>query len=446
MTAARPVVPAPAPWTQPVPTEVVLDNGLRLATLDLPGQEVIAVRTLLPVSLADEARTEEGVTVMLARLLDEGAGDLDAEAFALALERHGAVLGAGAIDGGLSVDLDVPRRHLGPALELLSDAVTSPHLPEDEVRRVLRNRLAEYDHETTSAPHRAARQLIATMWDPTSRASRPTAGTPETIAALDPAALRRRHAALGPSGGSLVVTGNLAGLDVEGLVRRTLGSWRPPPSAPIDIAAPRPAPGAVRTVLVDRPGSVQTEVAIGSPAPGRADPAWAAYPVLAYLLGGSPGARIDALLREEKGYTYGIRAAMRPRAVGGSFVVSGSVRSEVTVEALGLLLDVLATARDGFGPEELARGVDFITRATPGRWGTADAVADELSALALEGLPSDQPQRTLGAMRALEPEDLGRALGTLGPDGWTVVLVADADTVLEPLRASGIGPVELVTA
>ena len=63
---------------------------------------------------------------------------------------------------------------------------------------------------------------------------------------------------------------------------------------------------------------------------------------MAYLLGGSPGARIDAVLREDKGYTYGIRAAMRPRAIGGSFAVTGSVRTEVTAEALDLLRGILA--------------------------------------------------------------------------------------------------------
>ena len=150
----RPGVEPPGPWLQPLPTEETLSNGVRLLRMHLPGQQVISARLMVPVTLADEERVHEGVSVMMARLLDEGAGDLDAEAFAAALERHGAALGASAVEGGLSVDLDVPVRHLSGALRLMADAVGRPTFPEEEVRRVLRNRLAEIDYETASAPHR----------------------------------------------------------------------------------------------------------------------------------------------------------------------------------------------------------------------------------------------------------------------------------------------------
>jgi hypothetical protein len=71
-------------------------------------------------------------------------------------------------------------------------------------------------------------------------------------------------------------------------------------------------------------------------------------------------------------------------------------------------------------------------------------VADEFAALALEGLPLDQPERSMAAMQALVPDDLSSAMARLGVDGWSIVLVADAETVLEPLRASGVGPIQLV--
>lgn len=220
----RPGVEPPGPWLQPLPTEETLSNGVRLLRMHLPGQEVISARLMVPVTLADEERVHEGVSVMMARLLDEGAGDLDAEAFAAALERHGAALGASAVEGGLSVDLDVPVRHLSGALRLMADAVGRPTFPEEEVRRVLRNRLAEIDYETASAPHRAGRELIATLWDPASRAARPAAGTPSTIGALTRSAIVERHAALAAAGGALVIAGDLQGIDVREAVEGSVGS------------------------------------------------------------------------------------------------------------------------------------------------------------------------------------------------------------------------------
>jgi predicted Zn-dependent peptidase len=190
---------------------------------------------------------------------------------------------------------------------------------------------------------------------------------------------------------------------------------------------------------------VQSEFALGTPSIGRSDSSWPAHPVLAYLLGGSPNARLDALLREDKGYTYGIRASMRPRVAGGSFVISGSVRSEVTAESLDLILGVVDGAREGFPRAEIAKGVDFITRATPGRWATADAVADETAALAMEGLPWDFQQRTLEAMARLGPDDLASAMAGLAPEGWATVIVADAEQVVPGIEALGVGTVEVVS-
>ena len=155
---------------------------------------------------------------------------------------------------------------------------------------------------------------------------------------------------------------------------------------------------------------MQTELFLGCPGPDRrVDGGWAPYPVLGFVLGGSPNARIDAVLREEKGYTYGIRASFRPRRRGGLFLVSGSVRADATVEALGLLLDILERGRDGFTAEEIRAGVDFIRKTAPGRYATADAVADEAATMALEGLTTEFTTANLLDLATVDAERLSAA-------------------------------------
>jgi predicted Zn-dependent peptidase len=200
-------------------------------------------------------------------------------------------------------------------------------------------------------------------------------------------------------------------------------------------------------VLVDRPGSVQSELVVGWTGPDRrAEGGWAAYPVLSFVVGGSPNARVDAVLREEKGYTYGIRSGFRPRRVGGLFLTSGSVRADSTVESVTLLVGILNDARDGFDDAEVRAGIDFMSKTAPGRFAVADAVADEAANLALEGLTTHFTTQTLLAMQELDADALARAYGRWVTGEWTIVVVGDAATYADGLRAAGVGDVSVVPA
>ena len=447
MSTARPQVTPTQPWAFPVPTEHVLGNGVRVLLHDLPGQYVLSLRVVVPLAVSAEPAGQEGIASMTARLLDEGTASLGSDEFAELMERHGMVLGAGVSDGGLLVDVDVSQRHLATAAGLLTQALAAPAFPEDEVRRILRNRLAEIEQERASSAHRASKEFARTLWDPADRASRPTGGTPESIGALTRDDLVEFHAThVGPDGATVVVAGDLTDVDVLAVLEATLGTWSAPRHTPsARPVPPLPAADAARVVVVDRPGSVQTEIVVGRPGPDRSTPhGWAPHPVLSFVLGGSPSARIDAVLREEKGYTYGIRSTFRPRVAGGTFVTSGSVRSEVTGESVEILLGILDGARDGFTDAELRTGVDYVAMTAPGRYATADAVADESATLALEGLPGDFPTRNLLAVNALTLADLDAAYGRVVTGEWTVVLVGDAAQVVPQLDGRVPGSVSTV--
>jgi predicted Zn-dependent peptidase len=448
-TPPEPPVQPPAAWRFPTPARHLLSNGIELVAYDIPGQYVISVRTVLPFPLSVEPREVEGVATIMARLLDEGTAEHSPEEFAELLERKGIALGASVTDGGLGVDLDVPKRRLAEALDLLRQALAEPVFPEPEVERHRKTRLAQIEQERALAPQRAAQEFISTYFDGAERASRPTAGTSASITALT-----RRHIVdfhterVGPTGMTAVVAGDLSGLDVVSLAEDTLGTWRNDAHVPAPAAtAPRRAADAARVVLVDRPGSVQSELLVGWAGPDRhPTTGWAAYPVLGFMVGGSPNARVDAVLREEKGYTYGIRSVFRPRRVGGLFLTSGSVRADATVESVRLLLDLLESGREGFSADEVRAGVDFISKTAPGRFATADAVADEAVTMALAGLTTDFTTQTLEAMRRLDGDQLTAAYREWVQGEWTVVVVGDARSYADGVRALGIGDVSVVPA
>ena len=250
-----------------------------------------------------------------------------------------------------------------------------------------------------------------------------------------------------PSGSTLVIAGDLSGIDVFSEIEQALGGWK---GAAAELVEPREAAraaDATRVVFLDRPGSVQTEFYVGCPGPDHsAEGGWAPYQVLGFVVGGSPNARVDAVLREEKGFTYGIRSGFRPRRRGGMFLTSGSVRADSTVEALGLLLDILDKAREGFTAEETKAGVDFIGKTAPGRYATADTVAEEAAALSLEGLTTEFTTANLLALGDVDAAGLAAAYDRYVNGEWTVIIVGDASQYADGVRGLDRGEVTVLPA
>lgn len=451
----RPGVDAPGDWEFPTPERRDLDNGLTLISYHVPGQYVLSLRVGLPVSLREEPREREGVATIMARCLDEGTERHTAEEFARLLERKGVSFGAGVAEAGLFLDIDVVAGNVDPALDLLRQILTEPAFPPNEVARQVRTRLADIEQERAVAGHRAMMEFYATLYDAEDRAARPVGGSRQTVAAIrrqDVVAFHREHVVA--AGTTLVVSGDLTGLNIASSVDRALGGWARGADRPSFISeSAQLAADRDRVVVVDRPGSVQTEIIIGAPGPDRSVAGgWAPYPVLGFVVGGSPSARIDAVLREEKGYTYGIRAGFRPRSSGGIFTTSGSVRADATTESLRLLAEILEGAGAGLADGEVRSGVDFISKTAPGRYATADAIADEAVTMALDGRTT---AFTTANLRDLATVDARRAdeawarfwegsrLGASGT-GWTIIVVGDAAEHLGEVERLGLGPVTVV--
>jgi predicted Zn-dependent peptidase len=168
----------------------------------------------------------------------------------------------------------------------------------------------------------------------------------------------------------------------------------------------------------------------------------------AYILGGTLTSRIDALLREEKGYTYGLRGAFQPSRRGGVFGVSGSVDTDSTAPAFEDLLGVLRTAvSGGVTAEEVEAARQYLVGVSPLRWETPGAVAGHLATLVGCDLPLSWTDDYLSALRAATVEEVSAAIARhIHPDALTVVAVGAADTVVKACDAVGLPTATVVPA
>ncbi|MYZ34234.1 MULTISPECIES: pitrilysin family protein [unclassified Streptomyces] len=446
------------PWAFPAPERGALDNGLTVLRCDRPGQQVVAVEINLDAPLEAEPQGLDGVATIMARAFSEGTDKHSAEEFAAELERCGATLDAHADHPGVRISLEVPVSRLPKALGLLAEALRAPAFADSEVERLVRNRLDEIPHETANPGRRAAKQLSKELFPAASRMSRPRQGTEETVERIDASAVRAFYEAyVRPATATAVVVGDLTGVDLDEVLAETLGTWTG------DTAAPRPVPPVTaddtgRVVIVDRPGAVQTQLLIGRIGPDRHDRVWPAQVLGTYCLGGTLTSRLDRVLREEKGYTYGVRAfgqvlrSSAPSEPGGStgaamLAISGSVDTASTGPALDDLWTVLHTlAAEGLTDAERDVAVQNLVGVAPLKYETAASVAATLADQVEQHLPDDfQAQLYARLAETGTVEATAAAVNAFPVDRLVTVLVGDAEQIKEPVTALGIGEVTVVS-
>ncbi|GAB3621936.1 pitrilysin family protein [Mariniluteicoccus endophyticus] len=432
---SRPAVAPPAPWAFPVPAEHRLTNGVRALLHDMPGQHVVSVEVVVELPASAEPRDQEGVATILSRVLDEGTHAHPGDAYADALESVGAAFHAAVGASGLRLMVDVPASRLGAGIDLLAEAVRTPEIRDDDVRRHVALRLAEIEQQRASSATRAGMELREALWDPTDRTHRALAGEPDTVATLTADHARAHHALLGPALTTVVVAGALPEDTLERL-ERAFGDWAGVLDERPAERLPHPAAPTVR--LVDRPGSVQADLRLAGQGIDRLDPRWAAFQVAVHGVGGGFLSRLNARLREDLGWTYGVGLQPSPRRTGGSWSVAGSFRTEVAADAVVEARRLLDIAGSPITGSEVADAVNHLGGTTPLRYATAEGVADQQAANVLNGTPTDHVTRWLAALRDVTPEQATAAYTEIVDlAALTLIVVGDAAAIRPGLVAAG---------
>jgi zinc protease len=443
----RPAPGPPRPYRFPPFTRHRLDNGLTVISANLPGRPLLAAQLLVEGGAGSEPAGGAGVTSLVARGLSEGTARRDAIAFVEATERLGADVHADAGWETLAASLEVPRSRFGPALALLAEMVLEPSFPEREIERLRDERLNDLLQVRADPRRRVERAFAETIYAPWSPFSRPAAGVEETVERLGRPAVAERHAELlDASRATLIVAGDLERVPVLELVEEHFGSWpgRGSPGAPALDASRHPA--GARVVLVDRPDSPQSELRIGHVGLPRRIPDFHAVAVMQTILGGLFNSRLQRLLREARGYTYGIGAGFEFRRAAGPFAVRTAVQTEVTVPAIEDILSQLRGIRSQpVEQAELDEARDYLVGVFPLRFDTSAQVAAAIGGLVVNALPDDELDRYRPAVAAVGADDVLAAATHVRPDDLCVVLVADAAKVEGDLRDAGVGEVSVVT-
>ncbi|HET7322586.1 MAG TPA: pitrilysin family protein, partial [Longimicrobiaceae bacterium] len=246
-----------------------------------------------------------------------------------------------------------------------------------------------------------------------------------------------------------IVTGDITLEQAKEIAQRELGEWSAPanplttPAASTLPEVPRPA---TRVILVNKPGAPQSVIQIGAPGVPRGSEDYAAITLMNTILGGSFSSRLNQILREQRGYTYGARSAFDWEPVPGPFIASSAVRTDATDSSLVVFFRELKRIREEpVSAAELERAKSYVVLGSLGDFETTRQVAGQLASLDAFGLPLSIIPKELATVQTLTAADVQRvARKYIDPEHLTVVVVGDLAKIRPGIEKLGLGPVTVV--
>ncbi len=441
--------PAPA-LTLPATWRATLPNGLTIVGAEM--REVPLVRaTLMIAGGGRQDGNRPGIASFTADLLDEGAGGRDAIGLAEDVAFLGASLGTGASWDAVTLTLSAPRRTFAEAMEILARVALQPSFNSADVQRQRDLRLAGIIQQRDQPAAVASLVMNREVFGRGHPYHAPLGGDSATIASLDSAAVRGFWSgAADPRRATLVVSGDIGQTEAVALATRLLGGWRSPATPlamPPASAIPAPAATATRVVLVDKPGAAQSIISIGAPGPERSSPDYPAILLMNTILGGSFSARLNDILREQKGFSYGASSGYTWRPLPGPFTASSAVRTDVTDSSLAIFFQEFKRIRDEpVSDAELERARSYAVLGALGNYETSGQVMGQLATALTFGMPLTQIPAELAAIQRLSAADVQRAARQyLDPGRLTVVVVGDLARIRAGIEALNLGPVTVTT-
>jgi predicted Zn-dependent peptidase len=449
----RPVPGTPRDYDFPDFERGTLPSGLTIIRCHVPGRPLLQAQLMVRGDSGGGATSEPpevaGATVLTARAMSEGTRQRDAVSFVEAAERLGAEMGAAAGWDSFAVQVEVPRGQLADAMALFAEMSLQPSFPEAEVERLRGERLNDLQQVMADPRRRAEKAYPEIIYASGAAYGRAVGGSESTVAAIDRDAVVKRHEeTFRPDAATLIVCGDLQGVPLDAIVESSFGDWIVAADGVAAVASGVDAAATGRrVVLIDRPGAPQSEIRVGHVGTGRRIDDFHALSVMNALLGGLFNSRLNRLLREERGYTYGVSSGYDMRRGAGPFAVRCAVESDVTAPAIADIVAELERVREApVDQDELDAARDYLVGVFPLRFETSAQVAGALSGLVVHDLPDDELDRYRPTIAAVSAEAvLDAAQRHIDPAAASIVVVGDVSVFENALRDAGYGEVEVVS-
>ncbi len=405
---------------------VTSPGGITAWLVQEPSIPMVALQFSFAGGASQDPPEKLGATNLMVGLLEEGAGEMNATAFAERADELGARFRFNTGRDSVSITASMLTSNLDKSVALLRLALIEPRFGEvafERVRGQVNSGLRSDETDPQSIGGKAFRAMVY----PNHAYGRPTDGTLETVATLTPDDMRAAHrTALGRNNVKIGVVGDITPEALGLMLDELLGEL------PDDIVdnVPDVQPDLTAGITVINFDTPQSVVIFAQPGLKRDDPDYLAAYVLNHIIGGrSSTARLNVEVREERGLTYGISSFLVPYQHSALYMGSFSSGNETVAQAVGIVQTEWAkVAENGITAEELDVAKRYLTGAYPLRFDGNAKIAGILAGLQVVKLPLSYIAERNALVEAITLKEINRVASRLyQPESLSFVVVGQPE-------------------
>lgn len=368
----------------------------------------------------------QGATNLMVGLLEEGAGDLDARAFARSLESLAASISFDSSDDDVSISARFLSENRDEAVALLKLALTQPRFDQDAIDRVRQQVLSGLRSDATD-PNDIAGKTFRAMAYGDHPYARPGKGTIESVTALSRQDLVAAHTgALALDRVYVGAVGDITADELGVMLDDLLGDL-PATGTPIPDRATVTLTGGVTVVPYDTPQSVALFGQIGI---DRDDDDFFPAFVMNHILGGGGfESRLMTEVREKRGLTYGVYSYLLPKDLASVYMGSVATANDRMAESVEVITaEWTRMAEGGVTAEELDAAKTYLTGAYPLRFDGHGRIASIMTGMQMQGLGVDYIDTRNDKVNAVTLDDIARVADrVLQPENLHFVVVGQPE-------------------
>jgi zinc protease len=405
--------------------QVVSPGGVKAWLVEDHTNPIIAVTVSFKGGASLDPEGKAGLATLVSDLLDEGAGDLDSQAFQGRLADLSVRLGFSAGRDTFDAHMKTLTENRDAAFAMLGMALVKPRFDPDAITRV-RDQVLSNLTDALGNPNVIAGRALAAALYPNHPYGRPIDGDPASVKSLtrdDLVGWVKHH--LGRDVMLVSVVGDITPGQLGPLIDSTFGAL-PAKADPIDIPDVVAAQqGSLKVIHLAVPQSVAV---FGQQGIMRDDPDWYAALVMNYVLGaGGFSSRLMNEVRDKRGLAYETDTYLLPRDYGALIVGSVATRNDRMAESLAVIRsEWTRMAESGATESEIAAAKKFLNGSFPLELGSTSAIAELQDTIQHDDLGINYLSRRPHLIDTVTPDDVKRvARRLLHENALTVVVVGD---------------------